>query len=63
MLKDKEMLKKIATTDSLTNLINRYGFEEVIEDQLTYLRKHGCDIIQGYYYSEPLPFENAVTCI
>lgn len=33
------------------------------EDQLTYLRDHGCDIIQGYYYSEPLPFKNAVTCI
>ncbi len=25
------------------------------EEQLAYLREHGCDQVQGYYFSEPLP--------
>jgi EAL domain-containing protein (putative c-di-GMP-specific phosphodiesterase class I) len=25
------------------------------EDQLEYLRRHGCDAIQGYYFSRPVP--------
>lgn len=33
------------------------------EEQLRYLREHGCDIIQGYYYSKPLPLESAITSI
>lgn len=33
------------------------------EEQLRYLREHGCDIIQGYYYSKPLPLEIATTII
>lgn len=33
------------------------------EEQLRYLREHGCDIIQGYYYSKPLPLESATTII
>ena len=33
------------------------------EEQLRYLREHGCDIIQGYYYSKPLPLESAITTI
>jgi diguanylate cyclase (GGDEF)-like protein/PAS domain S-box-containing protein len=28
------------------------------EEQLTYLREHGCDWVQGYYFSEPLPAED-----
>lgn len=27
------------------------------EDQLVFLREHGCDEIQGYYFSRPLPAE------
>ncbi len=27
------------------------------EEKLTYLREHGCDLVQGYYFSEPLPAE------
>jgi len=29
------------------------GVEEAV--QLDYLRENGCDFIQGYYYSRPLP--------
>ncbi|HEU4376847.1 MAG TPA: EAL domain-containing protein, partial [Telluria sp.] len=25
------------------------------EEQLDYLRRHGCDEMQGYYFSRPLP--------
>ena len=25
------------------------------EEQLTYLRERGCDRVQGYYFSKPLP--------
>lgn len=27
------------------------------EEQLSFLRRHGCDYVQGYYYSKPLPME------
>lgn len=30
------------------------GAEE--KDQVEFLRKAGCDKIQGYYYSKPVPF-------
>jgi len=26
-------------------------------EQLSYLRDHGCDLVQDYYFSEPLPAE------
>ena len=29
------------------------GVETV--DQLIFLRRHGCDALQGYYFSKPLP--------
>jgi EAL domain-containing protein (putative c-di-GMP-specific phosphodiesterase class I) len=28
------------------------------EEQLAYLREYGCDRVQGYYFSEPLPAED-----
>jgi EAL domain-containing protein (putative c-di-GMP-specific phosphodiesterase class I) len=30
------------------------------EDQLTFLREHGCDSYQGYLYSKPLPVDEFV---
>ena len=37
------------------------GVEE--KSQVDYLTKHGCDIIQGYYYSKPLPAKKAIEFI
>lgn len=50
---------------NIAHLLNCEVIAEGVEteDQLKYLREHGCDIIQGYYYSKPLPLENAITCI
>jgi diguanylate cyclase (GGDEF)-like protein/PAS domain S-box-containing protein len=31
------------------------------EEQLTFLRAHGCDELQGYYFAQPLPVEQ-ITC-
>ena len=30
------------------------------EEQISFLRRHGCDYVQGYYYSKPLPMEDFV---
>jgi EAL domain-containing protein (putative c-di-GMP-specific phosphodiesterase class I) len=29
------------------------GVEDI--EQLIYLEQHGCDEVQGYYYSKPIP--------
>ncbi len=42
----------IAMAHSLGLRVVAEGVEEV--EQLEFLRRHGCDIIQGYYYSKPL---------
>jgi EAL domain-containing protein (putative c-di-GMP-specific phosphodiesterase class I) len=41
---------------------NALGLQVVAEgvetaDQLSILRTLGCDVIQGYYYSKPLPLD------
>ena len=50
---------------NIAHLLNCEVIAEGVEteDQLRYLRDHGCDIIQGYYYSKPLPLESAITRI
>ncbi len=45
----------IALADSLQLNITAEGVET--ETQLEYLKAHGCDEIQGYYFSGPLPAE------
>jgi diguanylate cyclase len=32
-------------------------------EQLEFLRRLGCEIVQGYFYSEPLPFEQFRTLL
>ena len=50
---------------NIAHLLNCEVIAEGVEteEQLKYLRDHGCDIIQGYYYSKPLPLESAITAI
>lgn len=50
---------------SIAHLLKCEVIAEGVEtqEQLDYLKKYKCDIIQGYYYSKPLPFEEAITCI
>lgn len=47
-------------TESIINMAKELGFESVAEGveyetQYDYLKQIGCDIIQGYYFSKPLP--------
>jgi len=59
---DASLVKTIiAIGQSLHLKIIAEGVEQ--EQQLNYLRKIGCDYIQGYYYSKPLPAEDFVTLL
>jgi predicted signal transduction protein with EAL and GGDEF domain len=54
----KEKIKNLAYFDELTELPNRVHFIDTISDMI--LKDYGCDIIQGYYISNPLPGEEAI---
>lgn len=45
---------------ALISLAHNLGYKVIAEgveeeQQLEYLRKHSCDVVQGYFYSRPLP--------
>jgi EAL domain-containing protein (putative c-di-GMP-specific phosphodiesterase class I) len=47
-------------TESVINMAKSLGFETIAEgveeeQQHSYLHDIGCDVIQGYYFSKPLP--------
>ncbi|MEE8808556.1 MAG: EAL domain-containing protein [Lactimicrobium sp.] len=49
-----------AVIDAAINMCHTIGMKTVAEGvenktQLDFLKEHGCDYIQGYYYSRPLP--------
>ena len=47
----------VASIISLANNLKRHVIAEGVEtkEQLTYLRRHGCNHMQGYYFSKPAP--------
>lgn len=64
---DQSFIKKIATDNThsqaivtmiinLAHLLNLKVVAEGVEtkEQIEFLRKHGCDVVQGYYYHKPL---------
>jgi diguanylate cyclase (GGDEF)-like protein len=57
--KQQEIVKNIVTmAHSLGSLVVVEGVE--IEQELKFVKKIGCDIVQGYYYSKPLPLPDFI---
>lgn len=63
---DKQIIDTMFVTKSvvpsLINLVHGYGYKVIAEgvetkEQLEYLKKKGCDFIQGFYISKPLEKE------
>lgn len=66
---DKSFVDKVMTdestriiTESIVNMVNKLGYESIAEgvetnEQFAYLKKIGCDVIQGYLLGRPLPVE------
>ena len=60
--------KRSSILHGCINLANSLELNTVVEgveskDQLDVLRKYGADMIQGYYFSEPMREENFVKYI
>ncbi|MDN4493825.1 putative bifunctional diguanylate cyclase/phosphodiesterase [Ureibacillus aquaedulcis] len=56
---------KQAVVDAIIKMAHRLNMQVVAEgveslQQLNYLNEMGCDFIQGYYYSKPVPMEELV---
>lgn len=49
----------IKLAHSLNLLVIAEGVEK--EEQINYLKKHCCDIVQGYYYAKPMSFNDTIT--
>ena len=55
--KVKEIIKMII---NLSKMMNAITVAEGVEtkEQYLFLKENGCDIIQGYYLSKPLPLDD-----
>ena len=60
MNKDEKCLKLVELVISIAKFLNVPVVAEGVEDasQVEALKKMGCDIIQGYYFSKPLPADD-----
>lgn len=65
ILEDKEGKLIIDTICTLTKSLSLKTIAEGVEtvEQLDYIKKCGCDFIQGYYYSKPLMADDALIFI
>lgn len=64
---DKSFVDKVMTdestriiTESIVNMVSKLGYESIAEgvetnEQYDYMKKIGCDVIQGYLLGRPLP--------
>jgi EAL domain-containing protein (putative c-di-GMP-specific phosphodiesterase class I) len=60
----EEDLEDRVILSAMISLAHDLGMKAIAEgvetaEQLAWLRRMGCDMLQGYYFSEPLPFEDA----
>ena len=72
---DKSFIKGVcenkddaAITSAIINLSHNLGLKVIAEgvetvEQLQFLKDNGCDIVQGYYFSKPLPFNDFIKWI
>ncbi len=58
---DPEVRVILSAMISLAHDVGMKAIAEGVEtaEELARLRRMGCDMVQGYYFSEPLPFEDA----
>jgi len=62
---DPEVRVILSAMISLAHGLGMKAIAEGVEtvEQFARLRRMGCDMVQGYYFSEPLPFEDASTLV
>ncbi|MDM3870111.1 EAL domain-containing protein [Porticoccus sp. W117] len=58
----------VEITQAIISLSHALGYKVVAEgveteDQLTFLKSHGCDLAQGYYFAKPLPVDGLFDAI
>ncbi len=63
--KNKNNEALILTTLRMAESLDMYCVAEGIEDQnqINFFKKHGCDLLQGYFFSKPLPDEETLDLI
>ena len=59
ILKDPEAAAIVKAIIAMAHSLKLKTIAEGVEhkDQLKFLRDHGCDEVQGYFFSKPLPME------
>ena len=71
---DREFIKninennKISFIDEINSIAHKLGIKTIAEGieteyQINFLHAHGCDSVQGFYFSKPLVFEDALKYI
>jgi len=58
-----ELSRETAITEAIINLGHRLNIKVVAEgvetqEQLSFLQRKNCDVVQGYYFSKPLPVKH-----